>query len=176
MKIIDLTKMIEDGMEVYPGDPEVSIEQIHFLKKEGWRLRSLKTSTHTGTHVDAFSHMDSEGETIEKIPIERFIGETVLVKIEDDFPRQLGLAFGEGKLGVGLFDRLKEASPKFVVVGDKAELSVELERKLLKKGILTITDLENMSLLPRGKSFMFYAVPLKIKDGDGSPVRAFAMI
>ena len=39
-------------MTVFPGDPEVKIEQIHSLEKEGWRLRYLQFSSHIGTHVE----------------------------------------------------------------------------------------------------------------------------
>jgi len=46
MKIIDLTKLIYEDMDVYPGDPQVKIDQIHFLDKQGWQLRKLEMSTH----------------------------------------------------------------------------------------------------------------------------------
>lgn len=176
MQIIDLSQPLFDKMPVYPGDPEVSIKQIHNLDKEGWRLRYLQMSTHIGTHADAFAHMDEKGTTIDNIPLEKYIGKTVLVNTSDSFPKEVGLAFKEGKLGLGLFEKLKEAKPLFVVVGNTAELEVELERKLLQSGILTITDLVNMDELPENKEFMFYGVPLKIKDGDGSPIRAFAIL
>jgi len=176
MQVIDLSQPLFDKMPVYPGDPEVSIKQIHDLDKEGWRLRYLQMSTHIGTHADAFAHMDEKGETINNIPLEKYIGKTVLVDINSVFPKNLGLAFKEDKLDLSLFEKLKEANPLFVVVGNTAELDVELERKLLQSGILTITDLINMDELPENKEFMFYGVPLKIKDGDGSPIRAFATI
>lgn len=176
MQIIDLSQPLFDGMPVYPGDPEVHIKQIHDLDKEGWRLRYLQFSTHIGTHADAFAHMDEKGETIDSIPLEKYIGKTILVNIDDSFPKEVGLAFKEGKLDLSLFEKLKEAKPLFVIVGNTAELDVELERKLLQSKILTITDLVNMEKLPETKEFMFYAVPLKIKDGDGSPVRAFAIV
>ena len=35
--------------------------------------------SHTGTHVDAFSHMHKDGETLEEIPLERFFGKARLV-------------------------------------------------------------------------------------------------
>ena len=35
MKIIDLSQPLYDGMDAYPGDPEVHIKQIHTLNKEG---------------------------------------------------------------------------------------------------------------------------------------------
>lgn len=176
MQIIDLSQPLFDRMPVYPGDPKVHIKQIHNLDKEGWKLRYLQFSTHTGTHADAFAHMDEKGETIDNIPLEKYIGKTVLINIDDSFPKEVGLAFKQGKLDLELFDKLMEAEPLFVVVGDKTELDVELERKLLQSGILTITDLVNMDKLPENKEFMFYAVPLKIKDGDGSPIRAFAIL
>ncbi|MCE7898360.1 MAG: cyclase family protein [bacterium] len=176
MQIVDLSQPLFDGMPVYPGDPEVHIKQIHSLDQEGWRLRYLQMSTHIGTHADAFFHMDESGETIDNIPIDRYIGETRLVDIDQDLPVGIGLAFCKGELNLSHFDKLHSASPRFVVIGDSAVLDVELERKLLQSGILTITDLVNMSALPTDKPFMFYAVPLKIKNGDGSPVRAFAVL
>lgn len=176
MQVIDLSQPLFDKMPVYPGDPEVSVKQIHDLDKEGWRLRYLQMSTHIGTHADAFAHMDESGETIDNIPLEKYIGKTILVDISSEFPKNIGLAFKDGKLDLSLFERLKEANPLFVVVGNKAELDVDLERKLLRSKILTITDLVNMDELPENKEFMFYGVPLKIKDGDGSPVRAFAIL
>lgn len=176
MKIIDLSQPLFDGMDVYHGDPEVHIKQIHNLDKEGWRLSYLQLSSHIGTHVDAFSHMDEKGTTIDNIPLEKYIGKTILVKKEDEFPKNMGLAFKEGQLNIDLFEKLKNAEPLFVIIGDNAEFDVELERKLLQSGILTITDLVNMDKLPEDKEFMFYGVPLKIKDGDGSPIRAFAIL
>ncbi len=39
MRIVDLSQSLYDKMPVYPGDPEVSIQEIHKLDKEGWNLR-----------------------------------------------------------------------------------------------------------------------------------------
>jgi len=176
MKIVDLSQPLFDKMNVYPGDPEVHIKQIHNLDKEGWRLRYLQLSSHIGTHADAFAHMDENGTTIDNIPLEKYIGKTALVRVEDEFPKKIGLAFKDGKLDLDLFEKLKQAEPLFVIVGNNAELDVELARKLLQSKILTITDLVDMDKLPNDKKFMFYGVPLKIKDGDGSPIRAFAIL
>jgi kynurenine formamidase len=129
MRIIDLSQPLFDQMLVYPGDPEVHIKQIHDLDKEGWRLRYLQFSTHIGTHADAFSHMDDVGETIDNIPLEKYIGKTVIQNIDTEFPKEVGLAFKEGKLELNLFRKIKDANPPFVIVGNTAELDVELERK-----------------------------------------------
>ena len=176
MKIIDLSQPLFDGMDVYPGDPEVHIEQIHNLEKEGWRLKYLQFSTHIGTHADALSHMDKNGITIDKTPLDKFIGKTVLVKTDGVFPKGIGLAFRDEMLGLSVFEKIKNAKPLFVIVGDKCDFDLEMERKLLQSGIITMAGLINMDKLPRNKPFMFYGVPLKIKDGDGSPIRAFAIL
>lgn len=176
MKIVDLSQTLSDGMDVYPGDPEVHIKQIHTLKKEGWRLRYLQFSSHIGAHADAFAHMDEKGETIDRISIDKYMGKAIVADITKSLPKNIGLAFRGGKLTQKDFDKIKAANPKFVIIGDRADFEVELERKLLQSRILTITDLVNMDQLPNNKEFMFYGVPLKIKDGDGSPIRAFAVL
>ena len=65
-----------------------------------------------------------------------------------------------------------ECKPGFV----GGNITVDLERALLSNEIITYTNLVNLELLPKDKTFMFYGLPLKIKDGDGSPVRAIAII
>jgi kynurenine formamidase len=63
MKIIDLSMPIYHGMKVYPGDPEVSVEQVHTYQTHGCKLSKITMGTHTGTHVDAFVHMDEQGKS-----------------------------------------------------------------------------------------------------------------
>ena len=55
-------------------------------------------------------------------------------------------------------------------------ITEELERALLKNKIVTYTGLVNLECLPKQETFIFYGLPLKIKSGDGSPVRAIAII
>lgn len=50
----------------------------------------------------------------------------------------------------------------------------EIHTELLKRGICIAESLANVSLL-EGKYTEFHAVPLKLKDLDGSPVRAYAV-
>lgn len=55
-------------------------------------------------------------------------------------------------------------------------MSEALERALLGTGIITYTDLVNLDQIPLGEPFTFYGLPLKLKEGDGSPVRAIAVL
>jgi kynurenine formamidase len=176
MKIIDLSQEIFSGMKTYPGDPAVKINQVHHLKKVGWRLRKLHFGSHTGTHVDAFSHIKESGETLDQISLKRFIGEARVVKKEEGFPSGVGLVFSSEKLDLSLFKKIIKAEAPFVAVSTDCQFSMELEKKLLQNGVLTFTDLVNIDKLPVNKKFMFFGFPLKIKDGDGSPIRAVAIV
>lgn len=176
MRVIDLSQTIFSGMKVYPGDPEVEIKQVRSLDKEGWRLQLLKMGSHTGTHVDAFSHMAKGGKTLGQIPLERFFAKARIVKVEKDFPNKVGLVFASEKLDMSLFEKIVAAKPQFIAVSSDCEFEVDLERKLLESGIITFTGLVNVDRLPRGKEFIFYGFPLKIRGGDGSPIRAVAII
>ncbi len=171
MKVIDLSLPIYSGMEVFPGDPAVNIETIHTHEKEGWELRKISMGSHTGTHVDAFSHMHEDGESLSELPLERFFGKAQVVRLTDQWPTEQGLFFIE-EIGIDWFEQLLAARPPFV----GGEITEELERALLKNDVITYTDLVNLKQIPRGKTFMFYGLPLNIQAGDGSPVRAMAMI
>ena len=56
---------------------------------------------------------------------------------------------------------------------DSVELPVH--HILLSKGIILIENLVNLESLPK-HSFTFSCFPLKIRDGDGSPVRAVGIV
>lgn len=177
MRIIDLSKTIEHGMNVYPGDPAVSIRETHSLDKEGWRLKYLRLGSHTGTHVDAPSHMIENGETLDRLPLDRFFGKAMVVDLTaDTFPEHIGLIFRGGEINQSVLEAILRAHPPFVATGDEAVLPLEIEKEFLMQGILTFTDLINLSLLPQNEEIMFFGIPLKIKNGDGSPVRAFVTI
>lgn len=171
MKIIDLSTLIYTDMEIFPGDPDVKINLVHTYKKNSWELRQLSMGSHTGTHVDAFSHMHEGKESLDKIPIERFCGKGQVVDPSDHWPTDIGLFFIE-EIGIEYLERLIIVNPGFV----GGNITEELERALLGKNIITYTRLINLELLPPKKSFMFYGLPLKIKEGDGSPVRAIAIL
>jgi len=63
--------------------------------------------------------MKKGGKTIDKLRIERFIGKAMVVDKDKPFPRKIGLAFREGKLEEDLLVRLRQANPKFVIVGNR---------------------------------------------------------
>ena len=171
MKIIDLSMPLYTNMAVYPGDPEVEIELVHSYESDNWNLSEIKMGTHTGTHVDAFSHMHKGKESLDDIPLNRFFGKAKIVNNSQNWPPNIGLLFIK-EIGIEELEKIIISNPGFV----GGNITEELERALLGRNIITYTGLVNLELIPKDRQFMFYGLPLKIQSGDGSPVRAIAII
>ncbi len=71
---------------------------------------------------------------------------------------------------------IAKKKPAFAGLSEKFDFDLEAERYLLEQGIISFEKLTNCEQLPRNETFTFYGIPLNIKDADGSPVRAFAVI
>lgn len=174
MRIIDLSHEIFSGMPVYPGDPEVLVEPVESVDSMSWQVSRLSLGTHTGTHVDAFLHMVDGGASIDRMGLERFMGPAQLVHVDDEdapFPEGLGLLF-DGLVDESFLERIIACGVPFVA----GDLTEAMEQALLSQGIVTFTDLVNLDQLPYGETFFFIGLPLKIREGDGSPVRAVAVL
>jgi kynurenine formamidase len=79
VKIIDLTQDIHDGMPVYPGDPQPAIRRALTHEADYCHVDELRLGSHTGTHIDAPFHFLKGGQTIDAIPVGRFVGAGVLI-------------------------------------------------------------------------------------------------
>lgn len=71
MKIIDLSRTIRPGMQVFPGDMPPSAEH---LEASGFHTTNLSLCTHTGTHIDAPSHALKDGAALDAMPPSAFWG------------------------------------------------------------------------------------------------------
>lgn len=226
-EIIDLSQEIFTGMAVFPGLPEVKVT-VHLSHEElegvedsdviSPAVNLLELGEHTGTHVDAISHMGREhrGQSIDTMPLTNFYtegicldlshkglmelievwdleralaaagleikrGDTVLLYTDhyrryygtDDWHRGPGVSVAAtrwlGGLGVAAFG-VEPAAPGVRGVSNK-----EVHRVC---GELGFTHYENVCnlhrLVGRGR-FRFIGLPLRIRGGTGSPVRAVAV-
>lgn len=68
MSIIDLTMPLDNMTPVFPGDQRPEITPVAAGRQHGWSERKLVLSTHSGTHVDAPSHMIADGKTLSDLP------------------------------------------------------------------------------------------------------------
>ncbi|QLC34192.1 cyclase family protein [Halarchaeum sp. CBA1220] len=78
----DLTHPLTDGMPVYPGDPAVSVSPAATMAADGYRVTGLALSTHSGTHVDAPSHLLADGRGLDAYDVGTFAMDAHLVGVE----------------------------------------------------------------------------------------------
>jgi len=85
MKVIDVTLLIEEGMQTFsaPWHVFVEISQMGRHGIENRETRKVTFGTHTGTHMDAPRHFIKGGKTIEQIEPERFVGDAFLLDLSD---------------------------------------------------------------------------------------------
>ena len=82
MKQIDLTLTISQFIPTFPGSPKTQFIPWSTLKDDGYNLELLFLSSHTGTHLDAPYHFVKNGAKIHQIPLDRLLGNAILIKIK----------------------------------------------------------------------------------------------
>jgi kynurenine formamidase len=75
--------------------------------KDNWHMEMINLATHTGSHVDAPLHKIAGGKSIDRIPLESFVGEAALADLRDstaDLP--IGADLLASRLNGDLADRI----------------------------------------------------------------------
>jgi arylformamidase len=102
MEIIDISRALSDEIAPWPGDTP-----FHFALK--WKMAegatvnvgAINMGVHNGTHADATLHFDESGDPIERMPLEAYVGDAIVVDLtklfaragdELDRGRQIGVA------------------------------------------------------------------------------------
>ena len=86
MKIWDISRTLSDDLAEWPGD-----EPFHFrltrkiAEGQSVNLGAIGMSVHSGTHADAEFHFDTNGESIEKAPLEIYLGRAAVVDLTQAF-------------------------------------------------------------------------------------------
>jgi arylformamidase len=82
---IDVSMEITDGMLHWPSDPEVKIDNYSEIKKGSASNNSKITcGVHTGTHIDAPRHFIDEGIGIDRLDINKLIGQCRVIEVPPD--------------------------------------------------------------------------------------------
>jgi len=176
--IYDISKNIAVGMDVYEGDPEVKVEEVFTIANDGFSLRRIEMSTHTGTHLDAPSHFFENGKSIDELSLALFFGKALVVETFDDEvpPGTTRLLGKNGYLSEKRAQELVENGLKLIgTVYPSIELdSTEIVHEiLLGNGIIILENLVLREI--KAGNYTLAAFPLKISGADGSPVRAVLM-
>lgn len=79
MSLVDLTQPFDEDTPIYPGDPEVVLESHAKYEEDGYSVSALHLGSHSGTHVDAPSHVIPDGKQLSEFAPDRFRFDALLV-------------------------------------------------------------------------------------------------
>ncbi len=85
MAFVDISQELHDEMPVYPGKERPHIESRESFSTDedgrvsGGRVMVLTIKNHTGTHIDAPSHMRADGSFLDEHPVESFVFDALKV-------------------------------------------------------------------------------------------------
>ena len=90
--IYDISPIIDEELAVWPGDIAFS-RQWQCRIKEGSNidLSSMNTTVHLGAHADAPSHYHPQGDSIEKLSLEPYLGPCLLIDLSEYKKALIGL-------------------------------------------------------------------------------------
>lgn len=198
---IDISQPLTNNIAEWPGDTPFSYEVAFSTADTGSvNIGRLTTSTHMGTHIDAPFHFDDGGLKVLDLPIELYIGRARVIdvtgcesigraELEDiDFGGAERILLKTAKridftnfpakftfLRKDIGPLLKERGVRLIGVDAP---SVDPETSKTMDGHHTLNDndvmiLENIVLNDVAPGdYELIALPLALKESDGSPVRA----
>ena len=92
MRIVDLTHPMSDDMPMLAGMARPSFRDIALMERDGYRMSEYQLLNHSGTHVDAPSHLAADGDTLDEIDLTRLVCDAVTIDVSAREPGLLPLA------------------------------------------------------------------------------------
>ena len=82
MRIVDISRVLEIGTAVWPGDTPYQLAQV-LGRTDGYavNLTTLTLSAHTGSHVDAPLHFTDDGPGIDEVDLATYWGPVQVVTV-----------------------------------------------------------------------------------------------
>ncbi|HEV2840354.1 MAG TPA: cyclase family protein [Chthoniobacterales bacterium] len=86
MKIFDISRALSNDLAPWPGDTPFHFE-LKWKMAEGATVNvgAINMGVHNGTHADATFHFDEAGEPIERMPLDAYVGDAVVVDLTELF-------------------------------------------------------------------------------------------
>lgn len=193
--IYDITQPLFECV-VFPGDePPVRHTVMSIAKGDICNLTTLSMCAHNGTHVDAPFHFIDGGKTVDRVPLDRFIGPAFVADHEGD------VTAADAEEMMRKADSLCADSAKKLLIKGKSTVTEEAARVFAAAGIDLIGNesqtigpedapaavhrillgaevvlLEGIRLgsVPEGV-YMLNCAPLNLSGADGAPCRAVLM-
>lgn len=198
--IIDLTRYIDENTKVLPDTPSVRIKQLSTLVQHGYNEQQITITSHTSTHIDAPNHMISSGKTLSDYPLDRFIGDAIVINVCGQREIKPDLTAVKRKDIVFFYTGYDlccngETIEKSPVVSEETALYLidkqvpivgidsftpdiypyPIHQLLFGHDICIVEQLTNLDKIPQQR-FTCYILPLKLHNSDGAPCRVIAQI
>jgi arylformamidase len=130
MKIIDITQEIL-SCKVFPGDPAPEGKRILSMEKGDYcNCSTLFMCAHNGTHVDAPFHFINDGKTIDKLPLDVFVGYAYVYRHDGIVTKNDALSIMQQAKGLNASERILIAG-KATVSEEAASVFAEAKVKLV---------------------------------------------
>ena len=82
MKIWDISRTLADVLAPWPGDTPFHFKLTRQIPAgDVVNLGAITTSVHNGTHADARFHFEATGETMERAPLDIYLGPAMVVDL-----------------------------------------------------------------------------------------------
>jgi kynurenine formamidase len=84
MRLVDLTHTLDGDTPYWPGNSPGSpfhTSAATTYQQDGNFTRNLRMPEHFGTHMDAPVHFDPQGQSVDCIPVERFLAPGVVIDV-----------------------------------------------------------------------------------------------
>lgn len=192
MKIYDISQEIF-GCQVYPGDPEPTKQMLSLMDDgELYNLSAFSMCAHNGTHIDAPFHFINEGRTVDRIPIEAFVGtayvaehhgtvlendaKEIINKAKKNDPEAAKRILIKGEAQVSPEAAKVFASSELLLLGNESQTvgpedaPMEVHLTLLGADVVLLEGIR-LCEVPEGV-YLLNAAPLNLAGADGSPCRA----
>jgi arylformamidase len=86
MKLWDISRTLEDKLAPWPGDVPFHYRMnLRIADGATVNLGSIGLSVHNGTHADAPFHFERDGEKIDRMPPDAYVGRAVVVDLTKHF-------------------------------------------------------------------------------------------
>ena len=192
MKIYDISQEVF-SCQVYPNDPTPEKKTLKSMEKgEVYNLTAFSMCAHNGTHIDAPFHFFKDGNTVDKICLESFVGMAYVVEHH-------GIVTGDD--AVEIIENVKKQNPeaaKRILIKGDVEVSLDASKVFASSDILLLGNesqtigpedapmpvhlvllganvilLEGIRLADVSEGvYLLNAAPLNLSGADGSPCRA----
>ena len=191
MKIIDISQEVF-SCNVYPGDPKPAFERVVSIDKgDVYNMSTLSMCVHNGTHIDAPYHFLNDGNTVEQIPLEYFVGTCYVVQRNGELTasdaQNIMLEAKEHNASEriligGNVTVTAEAAKVFAdnaikLIGNEGvsigpvDAPMEVHKILLSANVVLLEGIV-LKGVPEGVYFL-NAAPLNLAKLDGAPCRAY---